>query len=426
MDTDDSAPEPQLTRAEGLWFDDCGLIIQAERTLFRVSRDFLATRSPVFGDMLSLPTPQDAELMEGCPFVRLPDSAEDVTYFLKALLYYEFFEPPPTRTSFPVIAGILRMSHKYEVDVLRKRALAHLASAISLARQTSALWILPIAFYRASTTIDIREIMTGIEGCTLTPADAVACVQGLRFLDTTATSEVLNFLWSPEVDGCGSAECEQGKLDGRIEGELWRSYDHRTKSRPHSPLEMWEDDHFAELEVCGVCKPPLRSAHALAGKVIWDRLPGIFDLPSWAELEQMKAVALEELSCWFGAGAGVVQVNSQDEFELPPRQLMVLSLERVTYRTNLGWRLSANTQLGNTRQLKNSLGCSSRHRKPFVALADGADDLAGAALSAALDALDPANCVGDVGADESGDESGSEVNSILAEYGRGGGCGALK
>ncbi|KAJ7174763.1 hypothetical protein C8R46DRAFT_990820 [Mycena filopes] len=319
MDTDDLAPEPQLTRAEGLWFDDCGLIIQAERTLFRVSRDFLATRSPVFGDMLSLPTPQDAELMEGCPFVRLPDSAEDVTYFLKALLYYEFFEPPPTRTFFPVIAGILRMSHKYEVDVLRKRALAHLASvyprtlfawdnpfyaweysnprfhleAISLARQTSALWILPIAFYRASTTIDIREIMTGIEGCTLTPADAVACVQGLRFLDTTATSEVLDFLWSPEVDGCGSAECEQGRLDGRIEAELWRRYDHRTKSRPDSPLEMWEDDHFAELEVCGVCKPPLRSAHALARKVIWDRLPGIFDLPSWTELEQMKAAALE-------------------------------------------------------------------------------------------------------------------------------------
>ncbi|KAJ7132735.1 hypothetical protein C8R46DRAFT_818567, partial [Mycena filopes] len=117
-----------LTRAEGLWFEDCGLIIQAETTLFRVSRDFLAMRSPVFGDMLALPTPKDAELMEGCPFVRLPDSAEDVTYFLKALIYSEFFEPYPAKTIFPIIAGVLRMSHKYQVDVLRKRALVHLSS----------------------------------------------------------------------------------------------------------------------------------------------------------------------------------------------------------------------------------------------------------------------------------------------------------
>jgi hypothetical protein len=81
--------QPGLTRADGLWFQDCGLIIQAETTLFRVSRDFLAMRSPVFRDMLSMPTPKDADMMEGCPFVCLPDSAEDITYFLKALLYYE-------------------------------------------------------------------------------------------------------------------------------------------------------------------------------------------------------------------------------------------------------------------------------------------------------------------------------------------------
>lgn len=78
-----------LTRAEGLWFEDCGLIIQAESTIFRVSRDFLAVHSPVFRDMLSLPTPKDADMMDGCPFVNLRDSAEDIAVFLKALVYYE-------------------------------------------------------------------------------------------------------------------------------------------------------------------------------------------------------------------------------------------------------------------------------------------------------------------------------------------------
>jgi hypothetical protein len=97
MDVDSSAPagpesgidESGLMRAEGLWFEDCGLIIQAEKTLFRISRDYLALQSPVFKDMLSLPPPKDAEMMDGCPFVFLPDTAEDVTVFLKAVIFYE-------------------------------------------------------------------------------------------------------------------------------------------------------------------------------------------------------------------------------------------------------------------------------------------------------------------------------------------------
>ncbi|KAJ7128299.1 hypothetical protein C8R46DRAFT_1237068 [Mycena filopes] len=330
----------ELTGAEGLWFEDCGLIIQAETTLFRVSRDFLAMRSPVFGgNACPLPTPQDAELMEGCPFVRLPDSAEDVTLFpqgpaiLRVRFYYiqqslhlsalqRFFEPPPTKTSFSVVAGILRMSHKYEVDVLRKRALIHLSSAcpttlsgwdtrlteqtwfplapahyfeaISLARQTSALWILPLALYRACAALDIGEIMMGTEGHVLSPADAVTCARGLRFLDTTATSQALNFLSSPTVPGCESPHaCAARKREGHIKADEWRKYEFATEFRPCPPLEIWDDGTFERLEVCAVCKPHLRSAHALARQAIWDRLPDIFALPSWTELTQMKADALE-------------------------------------------------------------------------------------------------------------------------------------
>jgi hypothetical protein len=98
MGTDSSAAQPApertanesgLMRANGLWFEDCGLIIQAEKTLFRVSRDYLAAQSPIFRDMFLLPPPKDADMMDGCPFVLLPDSAEDVTIFLKAMMFYE-------------------------------------------------------------------------------------------------------------------------------------------------------------------------------------------------------------------------------------------------------------------------------------------------------------------------------------------------
>lgn len=73
------------TRVEELWFSDGNLIVQAETSLFRVYGAFLAARSSVFKDMLSFPQPADAEMVEGCPVVRLHDSADDVTCFFKAI-----------------------------------------------------------------------------------------------------------------------------------------------------------------------------------------------------------------------------------------------------------------------------------------------------------------------------------------------------
>lgn len=89
LNENSATTHPELVRAEGLWFADGGLIIQAETTLFRVYREFLAVHSGVFRDMLSIPIPADTETMDGCPLVRLQDSAEDMAYFLKALLYPE-------------------------------------------------------------------------------------------------------------------------------------------------------------------------------------------------------------------------------------------------------------------------------------------------------------------------------------------------
>jgi hypothetical protein len=83
-----SKSEDGLTRAQDLWFQDCGLIIQAEDTIFRVSGAILAVQSTVFRDMLSLPTPGDGDTMDGCPFVLLPDTAEDTDNFLRAVLCF--------------------------------------------------------------------------------------------------------------------------------------------------------------------------------------------------------------------------------------------------------------------------------------------------------------------------------------------------
>ncbi len=129
---------------------------------------------------------------------------------------YRFFEAFPAATTFPILAGVLRMSHKYEVDELRKRALVHLSSCyptrfedwkpkgttsssspqttsqylqvIILARQMDALWILPTAFYQLCDEEKIEDIFAGTPGCSLSSADVLTCVTGLRYLETTCLS----------------------------------------------------------------------------------------------------------------------------------------------------------------------------------------------------------------------------------------------
>jgi hypothetical protein len=76
------------TRVDDLWFEDGSLILKAEEKLFRIPKYLLAARSTFFKDMLSFPPLPDGEveLMDGIPFVILPDSAKDVEVFLRAIM----------------------------------------------------------------------------------------------------------------------------------------------------------------------------------------------------------------------------------------------------------------------------------------------------------------------------------------------------
>ncbi|KAJ7922465.1 hypothetical protein B0H13DRAFT_1865837 [Mycena leptocephala] len=66
---------------------------------------------------------RDGEEIEGCSVVMLHDSAQDVTFCLRAIFDSSFFEPPPAKTD---LAAILRLNHKYDMQYSRRRALLHL------------------------------------------------------------------------------------------------------------------------------------------------------------------------------------------------------------------------------------------------------------------------------------------------------------
>ncbi|KAJ7061820.1 hypothetical protein C8F01DRAFT_1138437 [Mycena amicta] len=308
-----------LVRCEDLWFSDCGLVIRAEKTVFRVSRDVMAFHSPIFRDMLALPTPASAESFEGCPLVSLPDTAEDVTYFLKALIHYDFFSPQVDQNPFDVLAAILRMTHKYEVAPLRKHALAQLSTlfpttlplaqsthsvlqstqepllemtqVIILARQLRLDWILPLAFYELCRTGEER----GVLDSELTTDDKYLWVIGCRTLGTNEMRRMLDYLWNPLViEGCQS-KSDSGCLRMRflmrriIEGVREFS----AQGIPRFPLDdVFNLDAFTEGKVCSTCHEYMKGAYATAVQAFWDRLPGLFDLPAWDELERRKTEVL--------------------------------------------------------------------------------------------------------------------------------------
>ncbi|KAJ7041385.1 hypothetical protein C8F04DRAFT_947219 [Mycena alexandri] len=79
---------PILSQVPDLWFPrDAPITIRADDKLFQVSRGILVARSAVFRDMFSMPQPTSdgTERLDGCPVVRLHDSAEDVEVFLRAI-----------------------------------------------------------------------------------------------------------------------------------------------------------------------------------------------------------------------------------------------------------------------------------------------------------------------------------------------------
>ncbi|KAJ7059610.1 hypothetical protein C8F01DRAFT_1295575 [Mycena amicta] len=281
----------------------------------------------MFADMLALPTPPEAETYEGCAFVRLADSAEDVCHFLKALVYYDYFEPSPAPTTFAIVAGILRLSHKYQVAPLRQRAILHLSDAFSpgsdldayptrantrssallrdiksvelpsiivISRQCSLEWILPRVFYDlCKSEPEAVEILTS----PLSTRDMGIFFDGRRQLEVRENTKMLEFLWTPSIDGCTTSfacRMKRARLRLRLKAECWQTIITR---RYIMPLEIWdEDDWHMEGMPCETCITEMKQLHEQARIDLWNRLPSIFGLPAWDVLRTMKEDALKRQS----------------------------------------------------------------------------------------------------------------------------------
>ncbi|KAI4293693.1 hypothetical protein K525DRAFT_152977, partial [Schizophyllum commune Loenen D] len=93
------------------------------------NKSLLSLHASVFRDMASLPVPESPETSKGVQLVTLPDDSQDMYHFLRAVYHPDYFLPPPERTTFAILEGVLRLAHKYDAPTFRRRALRHMARA---------------------------------------------------------------------------------------------------------------------------------------------------------------------------------------------------------------------------------------------------------------------------------------------------------
>jgi hypothetical protein len=69
-----------------IWYKDGSVVLQAEKTQFRVHWSVLSENSAFFAGLEGLPQANEQPTVDGCPLVELSDDAVvDVEYLLKAL-----------------------------------------------------------------------------------------------------------------------------------------------------------------------------------------------------------------------------------------------------------------------------------------------------------------------------------------------------
>lgn len=319
-----------MTRRKEFWYHDGSVVLRASNTLFKVHQTVLAAHSEVFADLFTLPQPESScceEVVEGCHIVRLYDSVQDLADLLRAIYVPSYvlsassisseinhealsshFDAllagdPDLGTMLTFITGILRLSTKYAVHTLRQRCIsilhlkfpttlqhyssissmskAHYRSeavmkAITLARETNVPTLLPYAYYcvaRMSLSRILKHTASDISW-----EEKTACMVGrerLRFVQTSLSHSFL-YAFTPSPS-CSTNFCARAH-GPRVEWQMVEA-----AKAPH-PLKVYE--RWGWMNVCEECVRVSREMHLKGREEVWECLPMLFGLRTWAELRK--------------------------------------------------------------------------------------------------------------------------------------------
>jgi hypothetical protein len=235
-------------------------------------------------------------------------------------LFYSFFEPPPKAASLPDILGILRLSHKYDVVYLRRRALQHLETVytssldaydavstkatfsatgkdhISVARaalQADASCIVPCAVYRACSAgldfiFDMESDETTIDSVQKRCL-AVLLQQQRAFFDRPPYYVCLPSLAST----CAKRRKCTKTADVILQVIVKRWEVGKLVTTIPDPLGRWKTQMSEQLHRCPACSEATIARLTEYRLSWWASMPSKFGLPDWPELLRLRAAAFD-------------------------------------------------------------------------------------------------------------------------------------
>ncbi|KAF9558388.1 hypothetical protein CPC08DRAFT_819328 [Agrocybe pediades] len=324
-----------------VWYgeEDRFIVFQAEEFVFRpLPQTTFAHRSYVFSEFLKNPNEPSAHfeevetyLLNGLTvFKLLGVTAEEAKYFLSALYDAGYFEQPPSKCTIDMAIASLKLSTRYEVQFLRRKALAHLETGypielrdwdrrkdrstfsmdrdfgnnftmspttlhetlavIDVAYTCNAPWLLPSASYELGMhtihSLVKHPLWKSIDDDLKAQLDVGRSQQALGF------RRVLSFLNIPSLtETCSNGDytCTEARRKTRqlLDNEGWVTSD---------PLKMWDEeewnaDDLPLAESCEQCLEICRSRHRRDRQHFWDSLPELYGWPCWSELRALQVTA---------------------------------------------------------------------------------------------------------------------------------------
>ncbi|KAJ7470739.1 hypothetical protein FB451DRAFT_1175960 [Mycena latifolia] len=295
------------------------IILQADSTLFRVNRDILAKHSPVFKDMFSLPQSHgQGTMLEGCPIVKVWDSAKDIGILLSDLynpcqFHDKFCEP------FEVVACMLRLGRKYEILPFRDDALSRLhhefptklrlwdrrlandrletikhtwgvyLDLLNLAYENHVYTIIPSLAFKCPEIYTLEQLFEGVDRA---DGSRVSLQDSTKFTLALALEKIQRWQYA----SFGSIKGLVCPGDEYVEDNA-RMFDHIATEGfedltlvIHPWHKLFIKDKFTDTDLCESCVERENDAKAeweARRSKAWKQLPSFFGLPEWKDLKDL-------------------------------------------------------------------------------------------------------------------------------------------